>query len=264
MNKVISKDGTAIAYDRTGKGPLVIMVGGALSTRSVPQVKTLAELLAPRFTVIGYDRRGHGDSSDTAPYTVQREVEDIEALIDANGGSASLYGHSSGAALALEAANKLDGKIKKLALYEPPFLGTENSVRSYAEHLAKLKELLKSDQRNEMLNYWMTDVTGTPAQYVVQMKNSPMWEGLVALTPTLVYDLTIMNEYSKPAERIDGLRIPTLAMDGGASPEWAHEAAQLLVDTIPNARRRTLPGQTHGADPEVLAPVLVEFLGERE
>ena len=259
MNKVISKDGTAIAYDRTGKGPVVIMVGGALSTRSVPQVKTLAGLLAPHFTVIGYDRRGHGDSGDSRQYTIGHEVEDIEALINASGGKASLYGHSSGAALALEAAHRLDGKIQKLALYEPPFLGTGNSARSYAEHLAKLKELLRANLRDEMLNYWMTDVTGTPAAYVAQMKNSPVWEGLVALTPTLVYDLTIMNEYSKPGERIDGLRIPTLAMDGGASPAWAHEAAQLLVDQIPNAKRRTLEGQTHGADPEVLATVLVEF-----
>ena len=259
MNKVISKDGTAIAYDRTGKGPVVIMVGGALSTRSVPQVKTLAALLVPHFTVIGYDRRGHGDSGDSRQYTIGREVEDIEALINASGGKASLYGHSSGAALALEAAHRLDGKIQKLALYEPPFLGTGNSTRSYAEHLAKLKELLRANLREEMLNYWMTDVTGTPAAYVAQMKNSPMWEGLVSLTPTLVYDLTIMNEYSKPGERIDGLRIPMLAMDGGSSPAWAHEAAQLLVDQIPNAKRRTLEGQTHGADPEVLATVLVEF-----
>ena len=259
MNKVISKDGTTIAYDRTGKGPLVIFVGGALSTRDVPPVKALAALLAPHFTVVSYDRRGHGDSGDSAQYTVSREVEDIEALIDEAGKTAFLYGHSSGAALALEAAHKLGGKIKKLALYEPPFLGTGNNTRSYAEHLAKLNELRKADKRNEMLDYWMADVTGTPAQFVAQMKNSPMWEGLLAVTPTLVYDLTIMNEYANPAERIDGLRIPTLAMDGGASPAWAHEAAQLLVDTIPNAKRRTLEGQTHGAAPEVLAPVLVEF-----
>jgi pimeloyl-ACP methyl ester carboxylesterase len=259
MNKVISKDGTAIAYDRTGKGPVVIMVGGALSTRSAPQVNTLAELLKPYFTVIGYDRRGRGDSSDTAPYAVQREVEDIEALINASGGSASLYGHSSGAALALEAARRLGSKINKLALYEPPFMSPELGTRLYANHLEKLNEMRKADQRDKMLDYWMAEVTGTPAEYVAQMKNSPMWQELLPVAPTMVYDVTIMDEYANPAERIKGLRIPTLAMDGGASPAWAHEAAQLLVDTIPNAKRRTLEGQTHGADPEVLAPVLVEF-----
>jgi pimeloyl-ACP methyl ester carboxylesterase len=262
MKKVISKDGTGIAFDQSGKGPAVILIGGALTQRSDPQVTSLAALLTPNFTVIGYDRRGRGDSGDTAPYTVAREVEDLEALIDEAGGSAFVYGHSSGATLALAAARKPGAKIKKLVLYEPPFTGTENGGRAPAEHLAQLKELLAAGKRPEMLKYFMTQIAGMPTEALAPVKDSPMWQGLLSLAPTLVYDLTIMSDFSNPAERFSDIRTPTLALDGGASPAWAHEAAQMLVDILPNAKRRTLPGQTHAVDPAVLAPVLIEFFGD--
>lgn len=258
MEKVVSKDGTEIAYDQTGKGPAIILVGGALAQRANPDVKSLAALLAPHFTAIIYDRRGRGDSGDTAPYAVEREVEDIEALIDKAGGSAFVFGHSSGAALALEAARRLDGKIKKLALYEPPFL-IAKSDQQLVNHLVQLKKMLAAGRRGEMIEYWMTAIIGMPAEAVAPMKGSPMWQELMSVAPTVVYDLTIMRNYSDPARRIAGITMPTLAMDGGASPAWAAEAAQTLVEAIPKTQRRTLAGQTHGAAPEVLAPVLVEF-----
>ncbi len=264
MNKVISRDGTAIAYDQTGNGPAVILVGGALTQRSVPEVGSLADLLAPHFTAIGYDRRGRGDSGDTAPYAVRREVEDIEALIDQAGGYAYLYGHSSGGVLALEAARVLGDKVCKAAIYEPPFMAGGDDPQLYAMHLARMRELLRENRREDMLMYWLADVTGTPAQYYEPMKNTPMWYGLLAVVHTTVYDLAIMDEYAKPAERIRSLRLPVLVMDGGASPQWAARAAQLVADTIPNAQRRTLAGQTHGADPKLLAPILVEFFEQAE
>ncbi len=259
MRKVVSKDGTAIAFDQSGKGPAVILVGGALTQRSAAQAGTLAALLAPHFTIIDYDRRGRGDSGDSAPYSVRREIEDLEALIDDAGGAAFVYGHSSGATLALATASRASAKIKKLALYEPPFMGSGNGVRSAADHLARLKELQAAGRQAEMLKYFMTEVAGMPAQGIAPMKDSPMWPGLLALAPTLVYDLTIMSDFSDPTKQFGGIRTPALALDGGASPEWAHNVAQMLVDVLPNAKRRTLAGQTHAVAPEALAPVLVEF-----
>ncbi len=260
MNTVISKDCTSIAYDRTGKGPAVILVGGALTQRA--DLANLAALLAPRFTVISYDRRGRGDSGDTAPYAIEREVEDLEALIDEAGGIASVYGHSSGAALALEAACMLRAKIRKLALYEPPFNAGGSGAPSPMEHVAQLKQLLATGRQGDMLEYWMKNVTGMPAEVVASMKGSPMWQGLLPVTATLIYDETIMGKYEDPARRIKGITQPTLALDGGASPAWAARSSQLLVSTLPNVQRRTLAGQTHGVDPKILAPALIEFFGK--
>jgi pimeloyl-ACP methyl ester carboxylesterase len=261
MEKAVSKDGTAIAFDRTGKGPAVILIGGALTQRAAPQAGSLAALLAPHFTVIDYDRRGRGDSGDKPPYAVKREVEDLEALIDAAGGSAFVYGHSSGATLALAAALSPGAKIKKLALYEPPFTSPGEGVRPPAEHLAQLKELMAAGQSPEMLKYFMTQIAGMPAQALAPMKDSPMWQGLLSLAPTLVYDLTIMSDFANPAEHFSDIRTPALALDGGDSPAWAHQAAQMVVDILPNAQRRTLAGQTHAVAPEALRPVLVDFFG---
>ena len=248
-----------IAFDQSGKGAAVILVGGALTQRAAAQAGSLAALLAPHFTVIDYDRRGRGDSGDSAPYSVEREIEDLEALIDEAGGAAFVYGHSSGATLALATAGRTGAKIKKLALYEPPFMGIGNGLPTAADHLARLKELLAAGSQAEMLKYFMTQVAGMPSAGLGPVKNSPMWPGLLALAPTLVYDLTIMSDFSDPAKQFGGIRTPALALDGGASPEWAHNVAQMLVDILPNAKRRTLAGQTHAVAPEVLAPVLVEF-----
>lgn len=259
MNKASSKDGTPIAFDRSGEGPAVIMVGGALSDRSAGT--PLAALLAPHFTVFTYDRRGRGDSGDTPPYAVGREVEDLEAVLQEAGGAGFVFGHSSGAALALETTRELPAKIKKLAVYEPPYMVAASDPRPPADHLEQIKKLLAQGRPGGAVEYFMTTVVGVPAGAVAPNRQAPMWPRLEALAHTLVYDVIIMGDYSFPGQRIALVTTPVLALDGGASPAWAHHAAQAIADTLPNARRHTLDGQTHGVAPEALAPVLEAFFG---
>src|SRR6266704_5313300 len=187
MRKVISKDGTPIAFDQSGQGPAIILVASATATRL--DEASLAAALAPHFTVFAYDRRGRGESGDTAPYAVEREVEDIDALITEAGGSAFVFGHSSGAVLALEAARLLPTKITKLALYEPPFIVDDSHPPSPPDYASRLMELVSSGRRGEAVEYFMTEV-GTPAEMVAQMRQSPMWLGLEEVAHTLAYDAT--------------------------------------------------------------------------
>lgn len=261
MKQVISKDGTAIAFDRSGEGSPIILVGGAFQHRLIdPRTAQLAALLAPHFTVCHYDRRGRGDSGDTAPYAVEREVEDLETLIKEAGGSAFVYGMSSGAALALEAAAR-GLAITKLASYEPPFMVDDNRPRP--PNLAtQYTELTSSGRRGDAVELFMTKAVGMPVEAVAQMRKAPMWLALEAVAHTLAYDATIMGDGSLPTERVASVTVPTLVMDGGASPAWMRNGVQALVDVLPNAQRRTLEGQTHDVKPEVLAPVLTEcFIG---
>ena len=260
MKTVISKDGTTIAFDRSGKGPAIIVVGGALSDRTA--AAPVAALLAPHFTVFAYDRRGVGSSGDTAPYAVGREIEDLEALIKEAGGSAAVFGHSSGAALALEAAAH-GLAITRLALYEPPFIVDDSRPHPPEDFAAQLAELVASGRRGDAVALFMTKGVDLPADAVAQMRNAPMWPALEAMAHTLVYNIMIMGDFSVPAERVGSVTIPTLVLDGGESPAWARHAVQAVVDTLPNAQRRTLKGQTHGAAPEILAPVLEEFFAGR-
>lgn len=261
MQEVRSKDGTAIAFDRSGEGPAIILVGGALSNRSAGT--QLAALLAPHFTVYSYDRRGRGDSADTSPYAVEREVEDIDAMIDDAGGSAFVFGHSSGAVLALEATNRLPTKIKKLALYEPPFIIDDSRPLLPEDYVTQLDRLVAAGRHGDAVEYFMTKAVGVPLDFIAPMRNSPMWPEMEQVAHTLPYDVAIMGDTMSgkplPAERWASAAVPTLVMDGGASPTWARNAVQALADTLPNAQRRTLEGQNHGAAPEVLSPVLVEF-----
>ncbi len=262
MRRMRSSDGTTIAFERTGEGPAVILVGGALSDRSA--AAQLTALLAPRFTVFAYDRRGRGDSGDTAPYAVQREVEDLGALVTEAGGAAFVFGHSSGAALALEAASR-GVAISKLALYEPPYIVDGSRSRLPEDYTSHINELISSGRRGEAVEYFMTEGVSVPSEMIERMRRSPMWPALEGLAHTLPYDGVIMGDdmAGKPLspERWASVTIPALVMDGGASPAWARNAVQATVDALPNAQRRTLEGQTHGAAPEVLAPVLMEFFG---
>jgi pimeloyl-ACP methyl ester carboxylesterase len=260
MRRVISKDGTAIAFDQSGAGAPIIFVGGALSDRRA--VAPVAALLAPHFTVFAYDRRGLGSSGDTAPYAVDREVEDLEALIDEAGGSAFVFGHSSGAVLALEAAAH-GLAITRLALYEPPFIVDDSRPRPPGDFAAQLAKLVAAGRRGDAVALFMTKGVDLPASAVAQMRSAPMWPALEAMAHTLVYNTTIMGDFSVPAERVGSITIPTLVLDGGESPAWARNAVQAVVDILPNAQRRTLKGQTHGAAPEILAPVLEEFFAGR-
>jgi pimeloyl-ACP methyl ester carboxylesterase len=260
MKTATSKDGTTIAFDTSGGGPPLIVVGGALNTRQA--AATLAELLAPSFTVYAYDRRGRGDSGDTPPYAVEREVEDLQALVEDAGGTAFAFGHSSGAVLALEAAAAAAG-IPKLVLYEPPFIVDDSRPPLPTDYVAHLRELAATDRRGEAVEYFMTTGVGVPAEAIPSMRESPFWPSLEAVAHTLWYDGVIMgdNMVGKPlsADRWASVTIPTLVIDGGASPPSLRNAAQQLADVLPNARRLTMEGQTHEVDPTLLAPVLTEF-----
>ena len=255
---VKSKDGTLIAYDRVGDGPTVIIVDGALSTRGGKA--DLARLLAERFTVFSYDRRGRGDSGDTQPYTVDREIEDIDALIDAAGGSAFLYGHSSGGCLAMDAAVELGGKVGKLAMYEAPYNDDPVAQKAWSEYLTSLTELLASGRRGDAVALFMA-LVGTPAAQIEGMRQAPFWAGMEAIAPTLAYDHTgIMGKHgSIPTERAARVQVPTLVMSGTAGRPFMLVTARTLSRTIPRAELRTLDGQAHDVHADVLAPVLMEF-----
>jgi len=266
MRKVISKDGTPIAFDQSGQGPAIILVAGATATRLAEA--SLAAALAPHFTVFAYDRRGRGESGDTAPYAVEREVEDLEALINEAGGSAFVFGHSSGAVLALEAARLLPTKITKLAVYEPPFIIDDSRPPAPQDYVPHLIELVSSGRGGEAVEYFMTEV-GTPAEMVAQMRQSPMWPGLEEVAHTLAYDITIMGNTQRgdplPLRKWASVTVPTLVMDGtvffgrGVSHVFLHHGAQELANILPDAQRRILEGQDHGPADEVLAPALKEF-----
>jgi pimeloyl-ACP methyl ester carboxylesterase len=261
MNSVHSADGTAIAYDRSGEGPALVLVGGALSTRA--DATSQAQLLAPRFAVVAYDRRGRGASGDRAPYAVEREIEDLDALIDDAGGTAYLYGHSSGAVLALEAARRLSGKVTRLAVYEPPFIVDASRPPVPADYVAHVHALVATGRRGDAVAYFMRDAVLVPDEVITQMRTSPIWPGLEAIAHTLVYDGAVMGESTlgdpAPVRAFVDVAVPTLVMDGGASPEWIHHAAGLLTETLPDARRQTLEGQTHAADPGAIAHELMAF-----
>ncbi len=263
MSQVMSKDGTIIAFDRSGKGPAVILVGGAFQYRAIdPPTAQLAALLAQHFTVFHYDRRGRGDSSDTQPYAVEREVEDLAALITETGGQAAVFGMSSGGVLTLEAA-KQGLAISKLALYEPPFNSGDSNARQASENYTRqLTALLAEGRRGDAVALAMT-TWGATAEAVADMRQTPIWPLFESVAPTLAYDNAIMGDGSVHTERLASITVPTLVIDGGASPAFMHNAAQAVVHALPNAQHRTLEGQTHDVAPEVLAPVLTEFFMDK-
>jgi len=257
IQKVTSKDGTKIAYDKVGQGPVVILVLGALNSRK--SGAKLAKLLSSHFTVISYDRRGRGDSTDTVPYAPQREIEDLAALIDEVGEPVCLYGHSSGAAIVLEAAIKLRKQVKKLAIYEAPYsLGVDASKAS-KEYDRQLKKLLASGRKGDAVALFVRNV-GVSDKQIQAMKRMPMWRGLKTLAPTLAYESAVLGKgHSLPTARLARITTPTLVMHGGKGAPSMRDAAQAISEAIPKAQLRTLAGQTHGVSPKVLAPVLAEF-----
>ncbi|RPI28365.1 MAG: alpha/beta hydrolase [Chloroflexota bacterium] len=249
MEKVNSKDGTAIAFDRSGEGPAVILVVGAFNDRAAGA--PLARFLERHFTVFNYDRRGRGESSDTAPYAVEREIEDLDALIAKAGGTASVFGYSSGAVLALRAAAH-GLAITKLALYDPPPTGAR------AGQLApQLTELISAGNRGDAVELFQTEAVGIPPDVVAQLRNAPFWPGLEKIAHTLVYESTILQALPKglPAS----VRIPTLVISGEENPEVLRQAAQSLAGALPEGRYHILNGQSHDIDPDVLGPVVRDF-----
>jgi pimeloyl-ACP methyl ester carboxylesterase len=259
MNTLSSPDGTTIAYHHCGEGPALILVDGALTVHSSGSGE-LARLLAPHFTVYGFDRRGRGASGDTPPYAVDREIDDIEALIDHAGGPAFLYGHSSGGPLAMRAAIRLGGKVTKIAMYEPPYNNDPGAQEPWSRYLRQLSQALAEGRRGDAVALFLRFV-GTPAERVEAMRRAPSWPGMEAVAPTLAYDhAAIMGEpWSVPAGLASRVPVPALVMAGDAGLPFMPGAARALSQAIPRGELRTLAGQAHEVMPEVLAPVLVEF-----
>ncbi|MBN9685888.1 MULTISPECIES: alpha/beta fold hydrolase [unclassified Corallococcus] len=262
IHTVTSADGTSIAFETTGKGPPLILVGGAFCDRTAASSGTpLAALLAHRFTVFSYDRRGRGDSGDTPPHAPEREGEDLAALIAAAGGSAAVFGISSGGLLALDAAVR-GLPIPKLVAYEPPVILDVERAQAFEVLATQLDEAARGHRRAEAVELFLTRVVQMPAPAVAQLRKAPMWAGLEQLAHTLSYDLLITARGPSRLEQVPAVRAATLVMDGGASPGWMREANQTLARAIPGARHRTLEGQTHAVDPKALARALEEFLSE--
>jgi pimeloyl-ACP methyl ester carboxylesterase len=261
MLTAISKDGTPIAFSRTGSGPALIVVDGALCYRASGPSGPLATALADRFTVYTYDRRGRGESGNTMPYAVEREVEDLEAVISAAGGKAFVYGVSSGAALALEAADR-GLPIARLALYEAPFIVDSSRAPIPPDFLDRVNAAIDRGRRGEAVTLFLK-LVGVPGIFTILMRFTPAWSKLTAVAHTLPYDITLVknHEEGKPLPRGQWAcaTSPTLVMDGGKSPAWMRNAMRSLAEVLPHATYRTLPGQTHMINAKAHLPALVEF-----
>jgi pimeloyl-ACP methyl ester carboxylesterase len=263
MSTVQSADGTTIAYDRLGSGPPLIVVGGATCDRA--RTRPTAEGLAGALTVLDYDRRGRGESGDTPPYAVEREVEDLAALIEAAGGRAALYGHSSGAGLALHAA-AAGLPVERLILHDPPYAPDDEAARREAREIGQeLRDLISAGRRGDAMERFLTAV-GMPEAMVAEMRaGDPSWAGLEALAHTLDYDSRVMGDVERdgavPADLAARVRAETLVLCGGANPPFMLEACRELVAALPAGRLRVLEGHDHVVPPEDLAPVVAEFLG---
>jgi pimeloyl-ACP methyl ester carboxylesterase len=265
QKNVTSKDGTIIAYEQTGTGPVVILVAAALADRG--GTTRLAKHLAEHFTVINYDRRGRGKSTDTQPYAVQREVQDIEALIDANGGPAFVFGSSSGSALALEAASKLGSRVKKLFMYEPPFI-VDNSRPPIPNDFSKqVSELVSAGRRDDAVKLFFAKGIGIPNFAVTLMRLlMPGWSKMAGRAHTIPYDLAVLvgTQEGKPlpAKRWADITAPTLVVVGSKSEAFFHSGAKALTEILPNAQYRSLEGQSHSAvlmAPKAIADAMEQF-----
>jgi pimeloyl-ACP methyl ester carboxylesterase len=257
MNTVTSADGTTIAFDHFGAGAPIVMAAGAFNDRSTTE--PLARALAPRFSVLNYDRRGRGDSGDAPQYAVEREIEDLEALIAEAGGSAAVFGYSSGAVLALKAAAH-GLAITRLALYEPPFVVGDSRPRPRADLDVELAELVSGGRRGDAVELFQTEVIGMPPDVVAQMRDAPFRPGMEAIAHTLAYEAAIVGDLTLPTELVASIATPTLVIDGDQSPPVMREAARAVADTLPNGQLRSLAGQDHTIDAQATASIVADFL----
>jgi pimeloyl-ACP methyl ester carboxylesterase len=259
MPTVISKDGTRIAYDKAGSGPAVIVVSGALAQRGLYDDGSLAGALSPHFTVYTYDRRGRGESGDGSSYAVAREIEDIAALIDAAGGRVFLFGASSGAALSLQAAAQLGAdKVAKLALYEPPYGQPREDFEAQKNGV---NTRIESGAPGDAAAFFMAAI-GTPPEVQEEMQTAPEWAVISRIDFTLAYDYAVLGNGEVPWGILAGIRVPTLVMDGEKGVPFMKQAVEDIARGIAGAERRTLAGQGHQADGEVLGAALRGFFGE--
>jgi pimeloyl-ACP methyl ester carboxylesterase len=256
---VTSADGTSIAYDLTGSGPAVILVSGAFTDRAHPTLAGVASGLSAWFAVVNYDRRGRGESGDDRPYAVEREIEDLAALIDAVGGSAMVFGGSSGAALALEAAAR-GLAISKLALWEPPYHVDESAPELPGDFAAQLDALVRDGRPGDAVELFMVRAAEVPAAAVAAMRVDPGWSAAEAVAHTLAYEAAVLGPGNAfAAERFAAITQPTLLLTGGSSPMWMANAGKAVAKAIPQTVHRVLDGQMHNVDPDVLTAELLEF-----
>jgi pimeloyl-ACP methyl ester carboxylesterase len=256
---VPSADGTPLAVERAGEGPPVVLVGGAFNDRST--VAGLAAVLADGFTAVTYDRRGRGDSGDAASYAAEREIEDLAAVIGYAGGPAGVFGHSSGAILALEAAAS-GVKVAKVAAYEPTYVIEGSRPRPGDDLADRVRALLDKGDRDAAVALFQTEVVGLPAEIIDGMRTSPMWGWFTGLAHTLPYDLTLSGSGMRlPAGRLAGITVPVLAIGGSASPPWLPAAARAVAGTVPDGRYVSLDGQDHGVlqQPDALRDLLTGY-----
>jgi pimeloyl-ACP methyl ester carboxylesterase len=252
MPTVTSADGTAIGYESTGTGPALVLIDGSCCFRAAGPMRPLAGQLQEHFTVYLYDRRGRGESGDTAPYAVERELEDLRAVIGAAGGSASVYTMSSGGAIGLAAAAQGSG-ITALAVYEPPYVGV---TPGYTEELTGL---LAAGRHADAVTLFQT-LVGMPPEAIAGFRASPGFKVLEGIAPTLAYDDAVLQPGHLRPEVAAAVTVPTTVIAGGASPQFLQDAARNTAAAIPGARFEVLPGQTHGVDPDALAPLLIKLL----
>ncbi len=250
-----SADGTTIAYDAYGAGPPLILVGGAFQHRAIdPATAALAERLGARFTVFHYDRRGRGDSTDTEPWAVEREVEDLATLVAHAGGEAQAYGMSSGGGLVLEASGR-GVPLTRMAIYEPP---VSTGGDADAELAAELAALVAEGRNGDAVARFLSTSRMDDAS-IAAFRQAPIWPAFVGIAPTLVYDTTMMADPGLLGDRTPRVVAPLLVIDGGDSPPWARECAEAVAAAAPGARRHTIPGQTHEVSTDALAPVLEDW-----
>lgn len=264
MNTVLSRDGTPIAFERTGQGPALVLVSPATGTGE--HYAGQAALHAPDFTVYTYDRRGRGGSGDTAPYAVAREIDDLAAVIRTAGGQAYVYGMSSGAVLALHTANAHPALVKKLALYEPPLIVNDARLPLPSDYVAHLNTLIAEGRRSDAVEYFLTAAIGLPDEYLEPMRGSPVWQGMERVAHTLAYDGMVMGDLMSgqplPSARWPAATMPVLAMAGSNSEAFFHEGARACAENLAHAEFYMLEGQEHGVAPEALTPVLRAFFAE--
>jgi pimeloyl-ACP methyl ester carboxylesterase len=263
METTKTSDGTLIAYDVHGEGPVLVDVAGATAHRAVMTNTETFVANLPGHTVVEYDRRGRGDSGDTEPYDTGREIEDLAAVIAAVGGTADVTGHSSGAVLALDAA-AAGVPMRRLALYEPPFITDDSRPPVPRDYCAKLDAAAAADDPEECFRIFMVDAVGMPAEAVAGLTQSPFWEQFRKVAHTIRYDARFMEGLMYgdplPADRWSGVTLPTLVMAGGASPSFMRAGAEQLTGLLPDARYEVLEGQDHGPADDVLGPALLRFL----
>jgi pimeloyl-ACP methyl ester carboxylesterase len=266
MSTVTSKDGTSIAFSRVGSGPPVVLVDGALCWRTQGPNLGLAEKLAENFTVYTYDRRGRGESGDARRWAPEREIEDLAAVIDEAGGSAFVYGISSGATLVLDAAAS-GLAIEKLAIFEPPHFVDDTRPPLSDDYQKRLEDVVKADDRGAAVKLFMREGVNLPGIMVAMMKILPAWKKLKSVAHTLPYDVAFVIDAQRgtplPAERWASVTMPTLAIVGGKSPKWMHNGMQATADVLPNAQHFVLKGEMHIVKPKALAPVLTEFFAKK-